>query len=148
MPPEPAVGSATLARLDSSSSSNCVLRAMRRAKRSGNPIAAVNGSTVIASAPPMPAENAAMVVRSMFTYGSRRVIIRHAVSAETKAGAGAEPAGLFDARPEFPKRAKLGDGQELIGVGGEAEFDHAARRIERDAAPSSARRYATATAST
>ena len=33
---------------------SCVLRAMRRAKRSGSPSAAVNGSTVIASAPPKP----------------------------------------------------------------------------------------------
>ena len=94
MPPEPAAGSATLATLDSSSSSSCVLRAMRRAKRSGRPSAVVNGSTVMASAPPMPAENAAMVVRSMFTYGSRRVIMRHAVSADDERGLGREPAGL------------------------------------------------------
>ena len=36
----------------------------------------------------MPAANAAMVVRSMFTWGSRLVIIRHAVSAEMKIGPG------------------------------------------------------------
>ena len=60
-----------------------MLRAMRRAKRSGSPSAAVNGSTSTASAPPTPAEKVAMVVRSMFTYGSRFVIMRQAVSAET-----------------------------------------------------------------
>ena len=38
MPPEPAAGSATFARLDSSSRMSCVLRAMRRAKRSGRPM--------------------------------------------------------------------------------------------------------------
>ena len=44
-----------------------------------------------------------------------------------------KPAGLLDARPQRAKRAELGDGQELVGVGGEPEFDHAARGIERDA---------------
>jgi hypothetical protein len=32
-----------------------------------------------------------MVVRNMFTWGSRLVIIRHAVSAATHGGAGASP---------------------------------------------------------
>ena len=45
MPPEPAAGSATLATLDSSISRSWVLRATRRAKRSGRPSAEVNGST-------------------------------------------------------------------------------------------------------
>ena len=109
------------------------MRATRRAKRSGNPSAAVNGSTSTASAPPTPAENVAMVVRSMFTQGSRLVIMRQAVSAETKAGFGCKPAGLLDTRPQQPHGAKFGDGQELVGIGGEPEFDHAACRIERDA---------------
>ena len=74
-----------------------------------------------------------MVVRSMFTHGSRCVIMRQAVSAEMNAGFGVKPAGLLDARPQRAQRAELGDGQELVGVGGEPEFDHAARGIERDA---------------
>ena len=94
----------------------------------------MNGSTAIASAPPRPAATTAMVVRSMFTYGSRRVIIRQAVSAATKAGFGVKPAGLLDARPQFPQRAEFRDGEELVGIGGEAEIDHAARGIERHAA--------------
>ena len=68
-----------------------VLRAMRRAKRSGRPRAAVNGKTVIASAPPSAAANTAMVARKMFTCGSRCAIMRQAVSAETNAGCGASP---------------------------------------------------------
>ena len=44
-----------------------VLRAMRRAKRSGRPSGAVCGSTVMLSAPPTPAAKTAMVARSMFT---------------------------------------------------------------------------------
>ena len=53
--------------------------------------AEVKGRAVIASAPPSPAANTAIVVRRMFTAGSRRVIIRHAVSAATKAGTGVRP---------------------------------------------------------
>ena len=53
--PEPAAGSATRARFDSSRSTSCVLRAARRANASGRPSGAVCGSTVIASAPPKPA---------------------------------------------------------------------------------------------
>ena len=67
MPPEPAAGSDTLARLDSSSKMSCVLRATRRAKASGSPSASVCGSTVTALAPARPAANVAMVARSMFT---------------------------------------------------------------------------------
>jgi len=51
------------------------------AHRVGMPMAASNGRTVTASAPATPAANAATVVRSMFTYGSRRVIIGHEVTA-------------------------------------------------------------------
>ncbi len=78
---EPPAGSMTAATCDSSMISACVLRAMRRPRVSGRPMAASNGSTVTASAPPTPAANAATVVRSMFTYGSRRVIIGHDVTA-------------------------------------------------------------------
>ena len=67
MPPEPAAGSETFARLDSSSSTSWVLRAARRANGSGNPKASVCGNTVIVLAPPRPAEKVAIVARSMFT---------------------------------------------------------------------------------
>ena len=70
----------------------------------------------------------------MFPCGSRLVIIRQAVSACDEDGQGLEPAGLLDARPQFPDRAELGDGQELVLIGGEAEIDEAARLVERDAA--------------
>ena len=58
-----------------------MLRAIRRARSSGSPSAASNGSTVIASAPPTAAAKQATVVRSMFTHGSRRVIIAAEVTA-------------------------------------------------------------------
>ena len=54
---------------------------MRRAKASGLPIAQVKGSTVMASAPPNAAPAQAAVVRSMFTQGSRRAIMRSEVVA-------------------------------------------------------------------
>ena len=44
-----------------------MLRATRRAKRSGKPSASVKGRAVTLSAPPTPAAVTAMVVRSMFT---------------------------------------------------------------------------------
>ena len=50
-------------------------------KASGLPMAASNGSTVTASAPPTPAAKQATVVRSMFTQGSRRVSIAGDVTA-------------------------------------------------------------------
>ena len=87
---EPPAGSSTRPRCDSSSSSSWVLRAMRRAKLAavpGNPpgIAASNGCTSTVSAPPTPAPNAATVVRSMFTHGSRCAIIGIDVTACTRA---------------------------------------------------------------
>ncbi len=45
-----------------------------------------------------------------------------------------QPAGLFDPRPQRPQRAEFRRGQELVGVGGEAEIDHAPRLGERRAA--------------
>ena len=75
---------------DSSSSSSWVLRAMRRAKLAAVPgkppgMATSNGCTSTVSAPPTPAENAASVVRSMFTHGSRWAIIGSDVTACTRA---------------------------------------------------------------
>ncbi len=58
-----------------------MLRATRRANSSGRPMAASNGCTVTESAPPSPAASVAIVVRSMFTHGSRRVIIAEDVTA-------------------------------------------------------------------
>ena len=66
---------------DSSASRAWVLRAMRRENVVGRPTAASNGSTVTASAPPVAAPKQARVVRSMFTQGSRRVIIDADVTA-------------------------------------------------------------------
>ena len=45
-----------------------------------------------------------------------------------------EPARLLDARPQLSQRAKLGHGQEFVGVGTEAEIDHAPRGIQRASA--------------
>ena len=45
-----------------------------------------------------------------------------------------KPARGLDARPQFPQRAEFRDGQKLIGVGREAEENHAPRDIEGDAA--------------
>ena len=77
----PCAGSKTRPSELSSCSTRCVLRAMRRAKASGLPSAQVKGSTVTASAPPSAPPAQAMVVRSMFTQGSRRAIMRSDVAA-------------------------------------------------------------------
>ena len=134
MPPEPAAGSATLARLDSSSRMSCVLRAMRRAKPSGRPSAAVNGSTVIASAPPRPAANTAMVARSMFTYGSRRVIMRQAVSAEMKAGSGCSPQASSTAPTVSASARNFAMVRNWSASAASRKKIIAPRRVERDAA--------------
>lgn len=78
---EPPAGSTTRARCDSSSRIAWVLRAIRRAKASDRPTALSNGWTLTASAPPTPAARQATVVRSMFTHGSRSVIITAEVTA-------------------------------------------------------------------
>ena len=71
-----------------------------------------------------------MVPRTMFPCGSRLVIMRQAVSRGDEGARGLKPARLLDARPKFPDRPELGDGQELVLVGGEAEEDEAARILE------------------
>lgn len=88
--PRPPAGSSTLPTCDSSKSSSWVLRAIRRAKPAAVPgkppgIATSNGCTSTVSAPPTPAPKAASVQRSMFTHGSRWVIIGSDVSACTTA---------------------------------------------------------------
>ncbi len=65
-----------------------MLRAIRRPKASGRPSGLSNGSTVTASAPPTPAAKAATVVRSMFTQGSRLLIIGRLVTAWSRIGTG------------------------------------------------------------
>src|SRR5499427_5558387 len=47
---------------------------------------------------------------------------------------GHELAGFLDTRPQHPQRAELRDGQELLDIGCEAEINHGARGIERNAA--------------
>src|SRR5258708_2980266 len=54
MPPDPAAGSDTFARLDSSSSTSCVLRATQRPNASGTPKASVYAITVLPLPPPSP----------------------------------------------------------------------------------------------
>ena len=70
----------TMARLDSSCSMIWLLRATRRAKASGRPSAAVNGSTLSASAPPAAAASAAAPVRSILVCTSFAAIMRQQVS--------------------------------------------------------------------
>jgi hypothetical protein len=45
-----------------------------------------------------------------------------------------ELAGFLDACPQHPQRPELGDGQELVDIGGKAEINQAARGIERNPA--------------
>ena len=78
---DPPAGSMTRATWDSSTSSAWTLRATRRASLSGCPIAASKGATVIASAPPTPAEKQASVARRMLFHGSRRVSIDQELTA-------------------------------------------------------------------
>ena len=73
---EPPAGSITRARCASMTSSDWVLRAIRRENGVDEPSAASNGATVTASAPPTPAAKPATVPRSRFTYGSRRRVHR------------------------------------------------------------------------
>ena len=44
-----------------------------------------------------------------------------------------EAAGLLDARPKLAQRAEFRRGEELVGIGGQAEINHAARVGERHA---------------
>ena len=58
-----------------------MFRAMRRPKASGLPTALSKGCTTTESAPATPAAKPATVVRSMFTQGSRRLVIAADVTA-------------------------------------------------------------------
>lgn len=102
---EPPAGSITLPRCDSSSRIAWVLRAIRRAKASGRPRAVSKGSTVTASAPPTPAARVATVVRSMFTHGSRAVIITSEVTACWRWAPAVGPAPLTSVTRDQSRRA-------------------------------------------
>ena len=99
---------------------------MRREKLAaipGNPpgIATSNGCTSTVSAPPTPAPNAASVVRSMFTHGSRSAIIGNDVTAMHGRGAAVGfPDNLGDPRPKLACRTQFRDGHELVVVCGAA----------------------------
>ena len=74
----------------------------------------------------------ATVVRSMFTHGSRRVIIAGEVTAcwRCAAAAAGAPHTCGDARPQPARGAQLGDRQELVG-GRRRSGTRAARRPRR-----------------
>ena len=116
------------------------LRAILRAKLAAVPghppgIALSNAWTWTVSAPPTPAANAATVVRSMFTHGSRCAIIGLDVTACSRRRArigGAHHLG--HPCPELPRGAQLGDRHELVVVGGEPETDLTQRLRRRDSA--------------
>ena len=128
---EPPAASRTRPRLDSSCRIDWVLRAIRRARSSGSPSAASNGSTVIASAPPTAAAKQATVVRSMFTHGSRRVIIAAEVTACCRCPrAGSRRAERGDPGPDPPGRAQLGDRGELVRGDREPELHRVQRRVD------------------
>ena len=134
MPPEPAAGSETLARLDSSSSTSCVLRATRRA----NGIRQSQRQRVRQHRDGVGTGKA----RRKGRHGrAQHVHIGVALGQHAPGGFGGnesrlwrEPAGLFDARPELPQRAELCHGQELIGIRGQAEGDRRARSLQPHAA--------------
>ena len=81
------------------------------------------GSTVMASAPAMPAAKQATVERSAFTHGSYAVIIARDVTAWIgDVGAGGADL-LGDAGPQPADGAERGDRGELVGGRGEAQLD-------------------------
>ena len=113
-----------------------MLRAIRREKVVGSPIAASNGRTVTAWAPPVAAPKQARVVRSMFTHGSRRVIIGSDVTACcTWPRVGRRHAGqLGDAGPQPAGGPQLGDRQELVRRCGVTELELPAGDLGGEAA--------------
>ena len=132
-PPAPAAGSATKPRLDSRKRTSWPLRARRRARPSGRPTASVCGRTQTLSAPPRPAEKAAIAPRMMFTYGVARGHHPPRALRLDMRLARRKAAGLLDPRPGEAQGAEFRQGDELVRVGREAEGDHAARRVERNA---------------
>ncbi len=100
----------------------CCAPAAARRRRAGR-AACENGSSVTLSAPPRPAAKAASAARMTFTKGSAAVIMRHALDAARRIGAGVRPQACLDAAPEQPHGAEFRERRELVGVGGEAKFE-------------------------
>ena len=120
-----------------------MLRAIRRANASGSPSAASKGCTVTASAPPTPAAKQATVVRSMFTHGSRCVVITDEVTAcwRWPRASAARTAGLADPVPQPAGGPQLAMVVNWSAVGGVAELQLADRLVDAQTPPSvSARR--------
>ena len=134
---EPPAGSITRARCASMTSSDWVLRAIRRENGVDDPSAASNGATVTASAPPTPAAKPATVPRSRFTYGSRRVYI---VGDATACTAGAGPAAVSRSAaarlqhpgPQAAGGAQLRDGRELLGGDREPQLQQAGGGVDAE----------------
>ena len=106
MPPAPAAGSVTFARFDSSSRMSCVLRAMRRAKRSGRPSAGGERQH-------RDGVRAAEAGRERRDGGAQHVHPRIAPRHHAPRGLGRdegrrgrEAAGLLDARPQLSQMAR------------------------------------------
>ena len=138
---EPPAGSMTRARCDSSSSrTGCCGRSAGRTRRAG-PSAASNGSTVTASAPPTPAAKPATVVRSMFTQGSRRVIIADEVTACWRCPAAAGDAPHASATRAHSRRAarSLAMVRNWSAVAAIAELQLPARVVDAEPGRRSAR---------
>ena len=73
---------------------------------------------MIELAPPAAAAKAAVVERTMFITGSRSASMRHAVSACTRGRSRGHADDLEQACHEEAHGPELGDGEELVGVGG------------------------------
>ena len=136
---DPPAGSSTRPTCDSSNSSSWVLRAIRRAKlaaprresRPGSPRR--TGTPARCRRRRRPRRKRPACVRSMFTHGSRWVIIGSDVSACTMAAppsgsptTSATRAHSWRAAPHF------GDRHELVVVGGQPEADLPQRVADRD----------------
>ena len=145
---EPPAGSITRARCASWISSAWVLRAIRRENGVGAPSAASNGATVTASAPPTPAAKPAIVPRSRFTYGSRRVNIVGEVTACCR---GAVPGAAPLASSTRDQSRRAARSFAIVGncsaVAASRNSSSRAAASTSSPAPVSARRYATPAAS-
>ena len=124
-------GSATRWRFDSSRRRCWMLRASARAWPSETPSASVKGCTRTLSAPPIPAEKAAIVVRRRLVCGSARVIMRRLVSACSGRCEGAAPQSSSRRAKHSRSGAELGDREELVAVDGDggAEGGEHRRRV-------------------
>ena len=138
--PAPAAGSATKPRCDSSSRMSCALRASRRAKRVGQ-------AERLGVRQHADAVGAAEAGRERGDRAAHHVHVRVARAHRPPRALGmdarrrgVEAAGRAHAAPHQAQGAKLGEGEELVGVGGEAEADRRRRRFARKPPSASARR--------